>query len=157
MTRFVGIDASTKKTALALLINGKYSEHKLIDCSEYSDTEERIREMCKEILEQLDEYKPDIIYIEDSWNAANVQTTKLLTRVMGCVFAWAIKNDAEWNCILPSRWRKLCGIEQSKKKRSELKQASIDYVYNRYGIKVNDDVGDAIALADGVVNYFNNL
>lgn len=157
MTRFVGIDASTKKTALALLINGKYSKHKLIDCSEYYDTEERIREMCKEILEQLDEYKPNIIYIEDSWSAKNVQTTKLLTRIMGVTFAWAIKNNAEWHSILSSQWRKYCGIDQSKKKREELKQLSIQYVKDRYGLIVNDDVADAVALADGIVNYFNNL
>ena len=152
--KMCGIDASSKKTGMAFLNNGKLVHCGLLDFSSYTNREERMALMCNAILDKLDEQKPNILYIEDSWNAANVETTKLLTRILGVTYAWALKNNCEWNSILPSTWRKYCGIEQGKKKRAELKQASIDYVKQRYKIDVNDDVADAIALSDGVVNYF---
>lgn len=152
--RFVGLDASSKKTGVAFLVNGKLRSCGLLDYSKYTDREERMALMCKAIINKLDEFKPNILYIEDSWNAANVEVTKLLTRIMGVTYGWALQNNCEWNSILPSSWRKYCGINQSKKKREELKQASIDYVKQRYDIDVNDDVADAVALSDGVVNYF---
>ena len=155
--RFCGIDASSKKTGICLLINGKLSDYKLLDYSSHTDREDRMKSMCTALLKQLNEYNPDIVYIEDSWNAANVEVTKLLTRIMGVTYAWCLSKKREWHSILPSQWRKHCGILQSKKKRQELKQASIDYVKEKYDIDVNDDVADSIALADGVCNYYMSL
>lgn len=155
--RFCGIDASSKKTGICLLVNGELSDYELIDVSEIDDKEERTKQMCVMLLKQLTEYNPDIVYIEDSWNAMNVEVTKLLSRIMGVTYAWCIAKKRDWHSILPSQWRKYCGINQSKKKRAELKQASIDYVKEKYDIDVNDDVADSIALANGVCNFFNML
>jgi len=155
--RFCGIDASSKKTGICLLIDGKLSDYKLLDYSSYDDKEERMKLMCKALLKQLSKYNPDIIYIEDSWQAKNPEVTKLLTRIMGVTYAWCLSKDREWYSILPTQWRKYCGIEQSKKKRQELKQESIDYVKEKYDIDVGDDVADSIALADGVCNYYMSL
>lgn len=155
--RFCGIDASTKSTGICLLIDGKLSDYKLIDFKSCDDREERTKLMCIALLKQLTEYNPDIVYIEDSWNAVNVDVTKLLTRIMGVTYAWCLSKNKEWHSILPSQWRKYCGFEIGKKKRQELKQMSIDYVKEKYGIDVNDDVSDCIALADGVCNYYMSL
>lgn len=155
--RFCGIDASSKKTGICLLIDGKLSDYKLLDFSSYTDTEERMELMCKELLKQLSLYDPECLYIEDSWNAMNVEVTKLLTRIMGVTYAWCLAKNREWHSILPSQWRKYCGITQGKKKRKELKQASIDYVKDKYNIDVGDDEADSIALADGVCNYYMSL
>lgn len=155
--RFCGIDASSKKTGICLLIDGQLSDYKLLDFSSYTDREERMELMCTALLKQLTEYNPDVVYIEDSWNAANVEVTKLLTRIMGVTYAWCLSKKREWHSILPSQWRKYCGIVQSKKKRQELKQQAIDYVANRYHTIVGDDVADAICLADGVCNYYMSL
>lgn len=155
--KFCGIDASTKSTGICLLIDGKLSDYKLIDFKSCDDREERTKLMCIAILKQLTEYNPDIVYIEDSWNAVNVDVTKLLTRIMGVTYAWCLSKNKEWHSILPSQWRKYCGFEIGKKKRQELKQMSIDYVKEKYGIDVNDDVSDCIALADGVCNYYMSL
>lgn len=155
--RFCGIDASSKKTGICLLIDGQLSDYKLLDYSSISDREERMKLMCTALLKQLSEYNPDFVAIEDSWNAKNVEVTKLLTRIMGVTYAWCLSKKRDWDSILPPQWRKYCGIDQSKKKRQELKQASIDYVKQKYNIDVNDDVADSIALADGVCNYYMSL
>ncbi len=155
--RFCGIDASSKKTGICLLIDGQLSDYKLLDYSSIDDREERMKLMCTALLKQLSEYNPDFVAIEDSWNAKNVEVTKLLTRIMGVTYAWCLSKKRDWDSILPSQWRKYCGIDQCKKKRQELKQEAIDYVANRYHTIVGDDVADAIALADGVCNYYMSL
>ena len=155
--RLCGIDASTKKTGMAFMKNGYLDSYELLDCSSISDREERLATMCKDIVIRLKAFSPTIVYIEDSWNAANVDVTKLLTKIMGVVYGWCLENNVEYHDILPSQWRKYAGITQGKKKRSELKEASINYVKEHYNIDVNDDVADSIALADSVVNYFNIL
>lgn len=156
-TILCSIDASTKKTGVAIFTNAEFRTHELLDFSKYDDTEERIWLMSEALLKFLNKYKPNIVVIEDSWNAANVQVTKLLTRIMGVSYAWAIQNKAEWHCLLPSQWRKLCNINQSKKKRAELKQESIEYVKKNFGIIVGDDEADASALGAGYINYICQL
>ena len=155
--RFCGIDASSRKKGICLLIDGELSDYKLLDYSSYTDREERMKLMCTALLKQLNEYSPDALAIEDSWNAANVEVTKLLTRIMGVTYAWCLSKKREWYSILPSQWRKYCGITQGKKKRQELKQEAIDYVSNQYHTIVGDDVAEAICLATGVCNYYNSL
>lgn len=155
--KLMSIDASTKKTGIAVYDKGNLIHYELLDFSEINDTEERIRKMCSKLLTVMDEHNPSIVVIEDSWNAMNVQVTKLLTRVMGVSFAWSIQHNAEWHTLLPSQWRKLANMSQAKKKRNELKQMSIDYVKELFGIDVNDDVADAISLGAAYYNYYCRL
>lgn len=152
--KLISFDASSKKTGVAEFNNGELNKFFLIDYSEIKDRDERTKLMVKSILEELNIYHPDIIVIEDSWNAANVDVTKLLTLIMGSTFGWAVSNNSEWHTLLPSQWRRLCNIDQGKKKREELKQESITYVFNEYGITVNDDVADAVAIGRGYINCF---
>lgn len=154
--RMCGFDASTKKTGFCIMDNAEMIDYGLLDYSEIDDKETRTKMMCKAILEKLNFYKPEIIVIEDSWNAMNVEVTKILTRVMGVTYGWALENNCEWHTLLPSQWRKLCGLNQGKKKRQELKEMSIQFVKDKYDIDVNDDVADAIALSIGYVNSFAN-
>lgn len=156
ITKMVTFDASTKKTGVGIFVNGILTNHTLIDCSQIEDREKRMRQMAKNIIDILNENNPDMVVIEDSWSAANVDITKLLTRIMGVTFGWCVFNDKDWYSLLPSQWRKLCNIDQGLKKRNELKQASIQYVYDRYGIIVGDDEADACAIGAGVLNYFTD-
>ena len=156
MTKFVSIDPSTNKTGLAYFEDGELVEHLLLDLSaQKANPEQRFDNMAKEILEYLSSHSPAIVWAEETWNAQNIQTTKTLSELLGIIHGWCIANNIDFHKILPSQWRKLCGIEQGKKKRAELKQASMAYVLERYGLTVNDDVADAIALGDGVINGYS--
>ena len=153
-TRFVSIDGSTQKTALSLFIDGNYSTHILLDYSNDKNADTRFESMVKGVWRVLNEYKPNIIYIEETYMARNPKTTKILTRLQGVVYAWCINNDCEFNVILPSQWRKQLSISQSKKKREELKEQSIQYVLDKYQISVTDDEADAICIGDAVIKMF---
>lgn len=156
MTKFVSCDTSTNNSALTLFVNGKYKKHKLINKSNIKDTFQRMNEMIKEIFELLNEWKPSILWIEHpQGHESNVDMVGKLCEILGSVRTWCLIHDCEYNEISPSQWRKYAGIQQGKKKRAELKQASIDYIKEKLGIDEGDDVADSIALGYAVLHYFD--
>ena len=154
-TRLVSIDGSTQKTGIAYFCNGKYVEHLLLDFSKDKNMENRFESMSKEIWKMLDDYRPNIIYIEETYMANNPQTSKILTRLQGVVYAWCINNACEFNTIRPTSWRKQLNFQQGRNvKREQLKKQSLQYVLDNYGLEVTDDESDAICIADAVIKMF---
>ena len=154
--KLVSIDGSTQKTGIAYFCNGKYVEHVLLDFSKDKNMENRFESMSKEIWKKLDDYIPNIIYIEETYMANNPQTSKILTRLQGVVYAWCFNNDCEFNTIRPTSWRKQLNFQQGKNvKREQLKIQSIEYIKNNYGLEVTDDEADAICIADAVIKMYS--
>ena len=153
--KLVSIDGSTQKTGIAYFCNGKYVEHILLDFSKDKNMENRFESMSKEIWKKLDDYRPNIIYIEETYMANNPQTSKILTRLQGVVYAWCINNDCEFNTIRPTSWRKQLNFQQGKNvKREQLKKQSLQYVLENYRLEVTDDEADAICISDAVIKMF---
>ena len=153
--KLVSIDGSTQKTGIAYFCNGKYVEHILLDFSKDKNMENRFESMSKEIWKKLDDYRPNIIYIEETYMANNPQTSKILTRLQGVIYAWCINNACEFNTIRPTSWRKQLNFQQGKNvKREQLKKQSLQYVLDNYGLEVTDDEADAICIADAVLKMF---
>lgn len=154
--KLLTIDGSTQKTGIAYFCNGKYIEHILLDYSKDKKIESRFESMAKGIWKTLNEYRPNIIYIEETYTARNPQTTKVLTRLQGIVYAWCMNNECEFNTIRPSEWRKWLNFTQNKNvKREQLKEQSIKYILDNYGLEVTDDEADAICIADAVIKMFS--
>ena len=154
--KLLTIDGSTQKTGIAYFCNGKYIEHILLDYSKDKNMEHRFESMSKGIWKFLDKYRPNIIYIEETYMANNPQTSKILTRLQGVVYAWCMNNGCEFNTIRPTSWRRQLKFQQGKNvKREQLKKQSLQYVLDNYGLEVTDDESDAICIADAVVKMFN--
>ena len=154
-TRLVSIDGSTQKTALTLFVDGKYKTHTLLDYSKDKNIISRFESMSRGIWQFLNEYNPNIIYIEETYSAKNAQTTKILTRLQGVVYAWCLCNHCEFNTIAPAQWRKNLSFKQGKgMKREQLKEQSIKYVIDNYHIKVTDDEADSICIGNAVIKMF---
>ena len=151
--RMISIDSSTTKTAFAIFDNGDYIESDLISYSDNMD--ERFHKMVKKIWELLNEYKPDVLYIEDTVVTRNAQTQRFLTRLQGVVYVYCVLNDCEFNTIRPTEWRKLVCIDQSKKKRQQLKQEAIDKVKELLNIDVNDDEAESILIGYAAIKKYN--
>ena len=84
----------------------------------------------------------------------NIHTQKLLIYTQFALIdsIYQTRPGLEYEFIQPSSWRSKIGIKTGRGiKRAELKQKDIEYVLNKYNIKVNDDVADAIGIAD---SYF---
>lgn len=155
--KMVSIDSSTRKTGVASWEDGELADYQLLDVSDITDTAKRMDSMSIAIITVLDLYNPDIVWIEETWSAANVETTKKLTMILGIVYAWCLIHKKEFHSVLPSQWRSWVGLPQGKKKRKELKEMDIEYVSKTYKLDVPEDVADAICVGAGVLNYYDLL
>lgn len=156
-TRLVTIDSSSKKSGLAYFENGVYKEHYLIDCSKEKDMETRFEEMSKKLWLTLYKYNPDIVYIEETVVLRNAQTQRFLTRLQGVVYAWCMIYNCEFNTIRPTSWRSAIGMKQGRNvKRDQLKEQSVKYVLDKYGLDVGDDESDAICIGDAVLRIYGD-
>ena len=154
--RFISVDASTKKTALSLFINGELKAIKLIDCSFIPDEEKRVEVMSRYIYRWLDNIGPAIVYIEDTAVTRDARTQRMLTRIQGVVYTYCIFHDCEFNTIIPSSWRKYAGINQTKgMKREELKRQAVEKVKELYNIDVSDDAAESVLIGEGVIKIFD--
>lgn len=143
------------KTGLAYFCNGKYKAHHLLDYSKDKNMENRFESMSKGIWNVLNEYRPNIIYIEETYMGNNPKTMRILTRLQGVVYAWTMNHGCEFNTVTPTQWRKWIGFKQSKGiKRDELKAQSVKYILENYELNVTDDEADAICIADAIMKMF---
>lgn len=156
-TRLLCLDSSTQKTGAAYFLNGKYKEHCLLDCSREKNIDIRFKNMSIELWKTFDTYKPDIIYVEETVVLRNAQTQRFLTRLQGVVYAWCMNNNCEFNTIRPTSWRAAIGIKQGRNvRREQLKEQSVKYVSDKYGLDVGDDESDAICIGDAVLKLYSD-
>lgn len=155
--KFCSIDSSTKKTGLSLFKDGELFECKQIDLSDSkSTTDVRMNLMGGNILRVLNEWMPELIYIEEpKGEGRNVELVHKLSEIIGIVRAWAIINGAPFEEVKPSVWRKYVGISQGRKKREELKRDSINLVKDVYDIDVNDDVADSVCIGIAMLRRYS--
>ena len=111
--------------------------------------------MCLAILKELDAINPDIIYMEEAANPRNPHTQRLLVRLQGVVYSWAIVHGADCEYIRPSCWRSLVGIKGKGKCRKDLKVEAIELVKNILDITVNDDVAESILIGLAAIKKYN--
>ena len=143
-----GIDASTNYTGLAIVQDGRYVEHILIDLHKIKKSNERIPKMMLAICEYLSKHKVDKIIMEESMMTNNISTVKMLSNIAGVVMYYATSHNIEFEFSLPTHWRKKIGLSQSNKiKRDELKAEAIMAVKQEYHMNLTDDECEAILIA----------
>lgn len=117
----------------------------------------RFEQMSHELWTILEIYKPNIVYVEETVVLRNAQTQRFLTRLQGVIYAWCMNHECEFNTIRPTTWRKQLLFLQGKNiKRDQLKEQSVKYVFDNYGLNVGDDESDAICIGDAVIKMFGD-
>lgn len=146
--RIIGIDASTNKTGIAVLDDGKYVTSALIDLHKMTDAKARIPKMMMEICAYLDEHKADKIVMEESWYVSNISTVKMLAELAGAVRYYAASHGIEVEFMLPTAWRRRANLTQSAKvKREKLKEEAIEAVKYEFGLDIPEDEAEATLIA----------
>ena len=147
MAKVICFDQSTRCSGWAYFLDGKYIESGTIDMSKSKlNTDERSFEMAKEIWKVIKKYKPEHVVIEDTQQQNNVKTVIILARLQGAIIGYAEAHGVKVHILLPSQWRKVLDYAQGPKvKRQELKQQSIDYVMDNFGLYLSEDECEAIA------------
>lgn len=158
-TKMLSLDISTKKTGIAYWENGKYKESYVIDYEKIKDIDERTIQMGTTLISALNYFKPDIVYIEDSYKGQNPKALKCFCRLHGMVIGWCIDHKVYHELVMPSSWRKyIPGFPNGRGiNRDEQKEFSIKYVTKKYKIKPKtDDESDAILVGEGMIRKYGD-
>lgn len=148
----LSLDTSSTRTGWAFFIEGKYSKSGVIDYTSKEakklSSDERIREMCLRIFEIVKKFHPDSIVIEKMTVSRNMTTVRVLSKIIGTVFAFAIQCDINYYEIEASQWRATLHMQKRGRKRDEYKKLSVQYAQKIAGKVITDDEADAICIGE---------
>lgn len=156
--RILSLDLSTKSSGFALGQNGSLEAHGCITASS-RDVIKRIIKMRDQLSKIIKNNKIDKIVMQQVRPQYNSHTNKVLMWLQAIIVvaAYEINPKIEYQFIGASTWRAALKIKQGRGvKREQLKPQDIQYVQNKYNIKVNDDEADAICIFDAYHQKFNN-
>lgn len=156
----VSFDQSTRRSGYAVFEDGKYIESGVIDMKNSElETDRRSFEMAKEIWKIIKKYRPNEIIIENIQQQSSPKTVIILARLAGMIIGYAEAHNIHVNILSPSEWRSALKFKQgSGVKRKELKEQSINYVKDKYGLDVSEDECEAICINDAArIKYFTEI
>lgn len=150
--RILAFDQATERFGLSMFDDGKLVFYNLYTFTgDLSCRLMKIREWLKVI---LDAWKPDMIYMEDIQYQNNVLTFKVLAMLLGVVQELCYEKKIKHEIVSPNVWRKHNGI--CGRTRAEEKKVAKQLVEQKYGVKVSDDVAEAILIGRyGTMNSIN--
>lgn len=156
--RILAFDQSSKLSGWCVFENGQYVDSGVIDKHKTTDSDKRIAEMGLAIYRKISEVKPDICVIENIQNQSNTATVILLARLQGMILGYCAAHKIRTEILSPSQWRRELHYKQGPKvKREELKQQSIDYVKDNFGLTdCTEDQCEAICIAVVADKLFND-
>ena len=161
----IAIDASTKSTGVAVFKdkqltrrhniqdNGKNVLKRIkimTDCIEEIYIAEKDLNEGHQIQVIMEQIIPDNLN-EAKWTH-NQATFKALFYLQAAIVLMFDNYGIDVEFIGASSWRKQCGIKQGGATRDVLKARDIEFVKEKFGLDVNDDVADAICIGWAKVN-----
>ena len=151
---YLALDLSTKSTGWSVFENKKLIKYGCITATS-TNVWHRIDKMISELEQIIQKYSFSYVYIEDVYPEdvkGNLTVWKTLTYLQGFVLHLLDKYNLKHTFFTASEWRAKCGIHTGRGiKRESLKFQDIAFVKNQFGIEVNDDMADAIALGFAAV------
>ncbi len=151
--KILALDLSSRSTGYAVKDGDKLIDYGCISQSASKNYIERIYTITEKILEIIAEHNISTIYCEEvRFGDANVHTFKTLMYLQShivCEVYMKLSKDIQFEFFQPSEHRAKVGIKTGRGVTREMcKAAAINYVMQKYGITVNDDIADAITIAD---------
>ena len=156
--KLISMDTSSNSTGVAIFVDGVLSRHFLIDLKKIKNTDERIKEMIKQIYKIIEDEKPDIIVTELTVVTRNAQAPRNLTMILGAIYGKCIENNIWYHSFRPTEWRSLVSTDKKPvgRKREDYKNWSLDIVNSTYKLNIeNDDISDAILIGQSYCNKFS--
>lgn len=150
----LALDLSTKSSGQAIYDGQILKDYGCIT-SASSNLYTRIDKMIEELKNILTKEKVDAVIIEDVLpeDVKNNQSVfKALMYLQGFVCHTLNRFKLTPTFVTASHQRKLCGIRTGAGiRRESLKPKDIAFVQSQFGIKVNDDIADAICIGFSAV------
>lgn len=146
----LAFDQATLRTGYALFEKDYLAEYGLINLAtkemKQYNSDIRCRVMVQKICGVIKDKAPDIVVIEDVALQKNAKVLIQLSRIQGSIIGYCDANHIAVSIMKPTQWRKLCGISQGGKIRSELKDESQNFVKENFNLMVKEDEADAICI-----------
>lgn len=155
-----GIDASTSCTGICIFEGDNLIFYKAI-APKGDNWRERLFNEGPEISKILQQYSPEIIYIEDVPLKASggLKTLVILGGVQGFIYGIAASCNIPVEFISPTTWRSKAGLfdgTKEGKKREVLKQKAIEMANDKFGLQLEwhgpnskfsqDDIAESILI-----------
>lgn len=148
----MAIDQATTVSGLAIFENNRLVKYNIVELKKSDDISVRMEQMIKKLSNQIIENKVDHVVFEDVSLQTNVATLILLARIQGALICTCVMNNIEFDIYRPTFWRKCLSMRQSRGiKRPELKQQAKDFVFNKYGLTLKEDMCDAICIGEAYI------
>jgi len=150
--RVIAFDQATENFGLSVFDDGKLQFFNLYNfVGKFNDRLHQIKRFVENIV--IKEWKPDFIVMEDiQYQYGAVLTFKILAMLLGVLEELCTEYGIEYEVVSPNVWRKYAGT--CGKTRLQEKQLSVAVVKEKYGVKVNNDVAEAILIGRyGVMNH----
>lgn len=164
--RILALDQATRISGWSIFDNEDLVKFGLYETT-LKETEERINEVKNWLINMVQNWKPDHIYIEDiqlqqlskkqevdSDNIVGVTTYKVLAQLQGVLIDSIFELKIPVSVISPATWRAHCKIngktKSDKKKSAQLK------VKEWYDVSVTNDEADAICIGRYGANKIKN-
>ena len=156
----MGVDASTKSTGWSIFDGKELIGYGIIK-PDGKDWRERIVNQAPKLIEIINKYHPEKIYMEDvPLKAQNPYVLVQLGAVQGFFYGVAASFDIPIEFLIPSQWRSPMGLFDGTRegtKRAEMKRKSVEKANELFGLNLiwkspsskfnEDDVADAILVA----------
>lgn len=144
--KVLSLDGATNKTGYSIYNNKELIKYGIIDLSDIDDLTEKINTLKHLLIRIIEEFEIDRIIIEDiQLQHANVKGFKTLARLQGVLLDSVFEIDIPTELIVSTTWKSRIGIN-TRLKREVQKQLTIEFVKNKFGIDVVDDIADSISM-----------
>lgn len=142
--RVIAFDQATEHFGLSVFDNGQL---KFLNLYTFTGrVNDRIAQIKTFVEMIIREWQPDYIVMEDIQyqQGSGIVTFKILAMLLGVIETVCVQAKQPYEVVSPNVWRKYAGT--CGKSRLEEKRLSVIMVKEKYGIRVNDDVAEAVLI-----------
>lgn len=158
MSNLLALDQSSQCTGWSIY---NKETNKLIDYGSFTidstDFDTRLYHINKKIRNIIATNNITEVYLEDIQlqgdGVPNVVVYKRLAEVIGVICCLCAELKIPRVVVPPATWRHTCGIKG--KTRLDKKRNAQKYVEEKYGLKVSDDIADAICIGEHAITQQN--
>ena len=144
--KVVGFDQASKVTGYGIFEDGKLTKYGTLEAS--GETETRIKDMFRGIVQLIAEENPDAVCIEGTHFQNNQNAFKLLAQLQGMIMGVCELVGMPLYEYPPVLWRSVAGIKEGRGvKREELKRLAVEYVKEHFGVECSNDEAEAIVIS----------
>lgn len=160
MNRILALDQA-KHTGYAVFELKDTNEYELIDYgvldSKFENYELVALDISKKVQSLINKYNPKVLLLEDVQNQSNPSSFKKLSMLLGVLLKTSHLNNIPYEIYSCNTWRKILRnnlpYHGKRIQRTEWKKASKQFALDTYGIKVNNDIADAICIGLYYLNF----